>query len=398
MAKSGRPPPPPPPMPPPLTLPRTRSFRGSMRVSVRSNGRDSVRTPSRGSVPSRSSSSTSISDPREKVKDCCRKVVAFMCTQVGVGGLVVGYALVGAVGFMYIETKTDDAQVHSIKALVRATSLDLWDLTADKNIFHEKSWRSDVDWVLKQFQNNVTIAVKSGYDGRTAAQIWSFPAALMFSLSIITMIGFGNLVPKTPWGKAMTVCYAVFGIPLYVLYFMNMGKVMAQCFRWIYTRMYECTSDRPRTGDGAWKRITVPATTCAYVLLTYVLIGTFMFANWEEWDYMDSFYFCMTSLCKIGFGDFVPGATGLENSTVTAVVDPNQDSQIRLVANFVYLLFGLGLIAMVYNLVREGFRLKYSTLKADMRLCLDQVHLKTTSCFRPAPAGRDPRFYPVDYI
>jgi len=41
---------------------------------------------------------------REKVKDCCRKMVAFMCTQVGVGALIIGYTIIGAVGFMHIET------------------------------------------------------------------------------------------------------------------------------------------------------------------------------------------------------------------------------------------------------------------------------------------------------
>lgn len=40
----------------------------------------------------------------------------------------------------------------------------------------------------------------------------------------------------------------------------------------------------------------------------YLLVGTIMFAEWEGWNYLDSIYFCVTSLLKIGFGDFVPGA------------------------------------------------------------------------------------------
>ena len=38
---------------------------------------------------------------------------------------------------------------------------------------------------------------------------------------------YGNLVPSTKWGKIVTMLYAVFGIPVYVLYFLNMGKVMS---------------------------------------------------------------------------------------------------------------------------------------------------------------------------
>ena len=63
------------------------------------------------------------------------------------------------------------------------------------------------------------------YDGKTSAERWTFPSALMYTLSVFTMIGFGHLVPRTDWGKATTIMYACLGIPLYVLYFMNMGKV-----------------------------------------------------------------------------------------------------------------------------------------------------------------------------
>ncbi len=39
------------------------------------------------------------------------------------------------------------------------------------------------------------------------------------------MIGYGNVVPRTKAGKITAIVYACFGIPVYILYFMNMGKV-----------------------------------------------------------------------------------------------------------------------------------------------------------------------------
>ena len=36
---------------------------------------------------------------------------------------------------------------------------------------------------------------------------------------------YGNTVPHTKYGKIVTMIYAVFGIPVYILYFRNIGQV-----------------------------------------------------------------------------------------------------------------------------------------------------------------------------
>lgn len=339
----------------------------------------------RSSIKSRSSSSTTGSvDPREKIKDCCRKVVAFMCTQVGVGGLVVGYAIVGAFGFISVEMAHDNKQNSVVKKVTERCAGRLWELTVTENVFNETLWKKESGQVLLDFQRELTDAVKSGYDGRTGEEIWSFPAALMFCLSIFTMIGYGNMTPKTPLGKGLTVVYAVFGIPLYVLYFMNMGKILATSFRWLYIRLVECSSSsraaaakRNEGGQVAAAtpaRVIVPSTACLWVIGGYVLSGTVMFAEWEKWNYLDSVYFCMTSLCKIGIGDFVPGQN---------ISDSREGNQTKLVINFVYLLLGMGLVAMCYNLMREEVRVRAREMKRDFKRCLDDVQIQTVTCYAP---------------
>ncbi|KAK0161517.1 hypothetical protein PV327_009977 [Microctonus hyperodae] len=310
----------------------------------------------RSSLRSRESSSTSTGvDPREKIKDCCRKLVAFMCTQVGVGGLIVGYAIVGAIGFMTIETQMEYVHIFELEKLRRNYSEMLWSATAADhtvNVLNKKAFEQQTDQLLTDFQTEIVKAVRKGYNGKTVEEVWSLPAALMFCLSIFTMIGYGNMVPRTPWGKGATVVYAIFGIPLYVLYFLNMGNVLAQTFRWLYRWFHECTG-RKRLGQ----RIIVPSTACLWVIFGYIVAGTIMFAQWEEWDYLDSAYFCVTSLCKIGMGDFVPGAN---------IVEAKSGSHLKLVINFVYLLLGLGLVAMCYNLMREDVREKAKELREDI--------------------------------
>lgn len=36
--------------------------------------------------------------------------------------------------------------------------------------------------------------------------------------------GYGNLIPRTKWGKIATIVYAIIGMPLFLLYLSNIGK------------------------------------------------------------------------------------------------------------------------------------------------------------------------------
>lgn len=326
----------------------------------------------RSSLRSRDSSSTSTGvDPRERVKDCCRKLVAFMCTQVGVGGLVVGYAIVGAFGFMMIEAEEQPCVICLQEFIRREYADELWYSTASNqsvNVFDQTVFHMVSNSILERYQANFTARHKLNLSGHNPSDIWSFPAALMFCLSVFTMIGYGSLVPKTQWGKGATVIYAVLGIPLYVLYFLNMGKVLAQTFRWLYTRVHECSGQR-KPGQ----RITVPSTACLWVIFGYILAGSIIFAEWEGWDYLDSAYFCVTSLCKIGMGDLVPG---------WSQGDSAKSSHTKLIINFVYLLLGMGLVAMCYNLMKEDVYVKARELKEQLNHAMDATHYKLMTCCR----------------
>lgn len=325
---------------------------------------------------SRGSTSTTESDPKEKIKDCCRKLVAFMCTQVGVGGLIVGYAIVGAFSFMSIETLEPNLQLELVRNLRLNCAAELWEVTEQQNLFNASAWQVEADFVLKKYQDSIAREAKKGFDPRTPEEIWSFPAALMFCLSIFTMIGYGNTLPRTVYGKVATVIYATFGIPLYILYFMNMGKVLASTFRWLYTWFHACSRDKDdEVEEGGElmqrKRIIVPSTACLWVISFYIATGTIMFAEWEKWDYLDSVYFCVISLCKIGLGDFVPGAN---------IADSQSGKQTKLAINFVFILFGMGLVAMCYILMREEVRVKMREIKEDTKLCLEDLSQRFTKC------------------
>lgn len=93
-------------------------------------------------------------------------------------------------------------------------------------------------------------------------------------------------------------------------------------------------------------KVRVPITVCLVIVGSYVFLGAMMFSLWEEkWDYLTGSYFCFITLSTIGFGDIVPGYS----------LDSWQ-SQGKQVMCTTYLLFGLALIAMCFNLIQEQVR------------------------------------------
>jgi len=319
------------------------------------------------SVRSKNSSASS-EDKAKVVKDCCRTVVEFLFTQVGVGALVVCYTIAGAFAFQAIETQdgTANDRIKEVEESRVKIVDELWNITNTFNILNSKQWEHHIQSILLEHQTNMVEYIREGYDELTVEDRWTLPAALLFALSIITMIGYGNMVPRTHWGKVATIIYAIVGIPVYFLYLMNMGKVFANFFKWIYRRIHDCTirkqivdySTMEEEEEFKQEQVIIPSTACIWVLLVYIFGGTIMFAEWEGWNYLDSVYFCVTSICKIGLGDFVPGTNFHGES--------GEMNSSKLIINFIYLLFGMGVLAMNYYLLKEEVVVRIEQTKRQL--------------------------------
>ena len=66
----------------------------------------------------------------------------------------------------------------------------------------------------------------------------------------------------------------------------------------------------------------------------------YLFQKWEGWTMLDSSYFCFITLTTIGFGDLTPD-------------QKNTDGEVRIALCSLYLLFGIAMICMSFNLVQE---------------------------------------------
>jgi len=94
----------------------------------------------------------------------------------------------------------------------------------------------------------------------------------------------------------------------------------------------------------------VPIYVSLLLMFGYIVLGAFLFAFSEKWEPLVAAYFCFITLSTIGFGDYVPGAS----------FDPYHAQ--KMVACALYLVCGMALMAMCFNLMQEEATNKFRRL------------------------------------
>nr|XP_046472660.1 uncharacterized protein LOC124214434 [Neodiprion pinetum] len=221
---------------------------------------------------------------------------------------------------------------------------------------------------------------------------------------------YSNVVPKTLWGRLISIIYALTGIPLLLVYLSTVGDVLARSFGRLYGRLcrprsctrkpskayhnhvdsksggnyypskdsscddlgragsvvlLDCGSEGLQAASSSTaldpgskghlhhgfhhrlpcpKAVRIPITLCLLIIIAYICGGAVLFNRLEGWSLLESSYFCFTSLGTIGFGDLVPGGAAAPSAIL---------EELSLCATSLYILLGMGLIAMCFNLVQE---------------------------------------------
>jgi hypothetical protein len=76
------------------------------------------------------------------------------------------------------------------------------------------------------------------HDTRTDAaynQKWTYSSAMLYSATVITTVGYGNIAPKSILGRMITCLYAIIGIPIMIMFLTNTGDLLAFCFMKYYS-------------------------------------------------------------------------------------------------------------------------------------------------------------------
>lgn len=333
-------------------------------------------------------------------------VVKYAFSHVGLCCLVIGYALIGALTFQafesqhefnqrrqaqnrrYLDTKRE---LRIIEKKREECIRELWTITVDLNVLYQNNWTHLVRVRLKAFEDLILDLKKPKETNETELQ-WTFPGALLYSITVITTIGYGNIAPKTKIGKITTIFYALLGIPLMFLFLSNIGNLLARTFTLLYhlscklcwkkqekseestngacleeiknhtkteIEQIECISvtELPPEGKSVHRTETdaktqsegrkggVPVLVVLLFVTFYICIGALIFYLWEGWNYLDSAYFCFITLTTIGFGDLVPGSS---------ILNPKiKENHAKPIICCIYLIIGLAFIAMSFSLVQE---------------------------------------------
>lgn len=96
--------------------------------------------------------------------------------------------------------------------------------------------------------------------------------------------------------------------------------------------------------------VNLPVILPVVILIVYIFLGGLMYTCWEDWGYLDSFYFVFISISTIGFGDFTPAHTKY------------------FIVTSVYVFIGLSLVSMCINVLIELYivSLKVAVHKIDV--------------------------------
>uniref|UniRef100_A0A7E4UZL0 TWiK family of potassium channels protein 7 n=1 Tax=Panagrellus redivivus TaxID=6233 RepID=A0A7E4UZL0_PANRE len=149
---------------------------------------------------------------------------------------------------------------------------------------------------------------------------WTMTTAIFYTTTLLTTIGYGNLVPVTFKGRMFCIFYALLGVPLILITVADIGKFLSENIVWLYglyANMQKSSKTAPESVDGGEDRnenkeaiigldVSIPTSLIAIILLGYMAIGAVLLGTWENWDFFQGFYFSFITMTTVGFGDIVP--------------------------------------------------------------------------------------------
>lgn len=219
---------------------------------------------------------------------------------------VILYVLVGAYIFHYMEGDNElylhELQRDQVQQLKKEV---ISKIASTENM-------DDIDRHLRLFLRNISrlhISLENYLIYNEPSQVvpkrWTFPASVLFSFTILTTIGYGNVTPSTQECKIFTMVYGAFGIPLFLITIADLGRFSKTAIMSLVQKVYK--KELKKQGEQRFLRELGEVFLVALLFVLFIAVGSAVIPLWEDQlTYFDSVYFSYMSLTTIGLGDIVP--------------------------------------------------------------------------------------------
>ncbi|XP_044594733.1 uncharacterized protein LOC123272133 isoform X2 [Cotesia glomerata] len=182
--------------------------------------------------------------------------------------LIIIYCGLGAFIFRFTEGAFETFYKCGVKRVKRDFLDSLWNYSHN---MREDDWKSMARKKLMELEEQLHAAHEAGVQSYSGQKSWSFLNAVVYCLTVITTIGYGHIAPSTTTGRAITIVYAIFGIPLFLIILADFGKLFTRCikFFWAYVRRVYYTGSCRRVRRTAPVQEVMKGVQLVYDLATF---------------------------------------------------------------------------------------------------------------------------------
>ncbi|XP_058796208.1 TWiK family of potassium channels protein 7 [Phymastichus coffea] len=141
----------------------------------------------------------------------------------------------GGLAFRFTEGAFETFYKCGVKRVKRDFLDSLWNYSHNMK---EDDWKSMARRKLMEFEEQLHDAHEAGVQTYSGQKNWTFLNACVYCFTVITSIGYGHIYPNTTTGRALTIVYAIFGIPMFLIVLADFGKMFTRGikFLWAFVR------------------------------------------------------------------------------------------------------------------------------------------------------------------
>jgi uncharacterized protein YoxC len=194
-------------------------------------------------------------------------------------------------------------------------------------------------------------------------------------------------VPITWEGKIVSISYSIIGIPFFLLSIANISQMLSSGLRYVYVKIFNSIKrflckKREIMEDDDSTTTEVPLFIVVFIFSIYILIGAYLFENFENLSFAKSVYFTFVTVATIGFGDFVPGES-----------DDETKRERNLIITISYIIIGMAMLVMCFDLIQNNIKKNFKLISNKLNKTENKTKLSAISCIESNKSNQKLLFY-----